>query len=238
MALVPCHTFITTNAETTRTMVRIGAASDMPNHSTDRNAQHTAGTVSRTMIQLSKNSSTLRFIPISSPSEVPTIITMTKPSKIRSSVRPTIRYDAGSRYNLDDALNEHQRPRQHCRQRHNEMPSQASRHTARVINPGDPQLWSASRLPFRSVFEAYGVLFLRRYLVQNAVALGQFQELPLRIDHLLVPFRQEYLLVAQPLLYTVMASGDVTPASCRTSERRCRSLPASRATGRTPPPRR
>ena len=81
--------FIATNGKTIRTMVRIGAASDMPNHNTDRNAQQTEGTVSRTMIQLSKNSSTQRFNPITRPSAVPITIEMTKPSNIRSSVRPT-----------------------------------------------------------------------------------------------------------------------------------------------------
>ena len=74
----------------------IGAVCDIPNHSTERNAQHTAGNVSSTMIQLSKNTSMLRLSPIGRPSAVPIIIEMAKPSKIRASVCPTTGYEAGS----------------------------------------------------------------------------------------------------------------------------------------------
>ncbi len=93
------------------------------------------------MIQLSKNSSTFRFSPISRPSEVPTIITITKllenPQQRLADdhVRGRIAVD------LDDALNQHQRPRQHCgqRQQREAFPCENG-HTARVINPGDIQL--------------------------------------------------------------------------------------------------
>ena len=71
-----------------RTIVKIGAVSERPNHNTERNAQQTAGNVNRTMIQLSKKISMLRFNPISRPSAVPTSMEMKKPSNIRASVCP------------------------------------------------------------------------------------------------------------------------------------------------------
>ena len=83
--------FIATNGKTIRTMVRIGATSDNPNHKTERNAQQIAGNVKRTMIQLSKKASTLRSRPINRPIAVPMSMEATRPSKIRKRVCPTTR---------------------------------------------------------------------------------------------------------------------------------------------------
>jgi hypothetical protein len=89
MAFVPSQMFMTTNGKTIREMVRIGAASDIPNHKTERNAQQTAGTVRRTMIQVSKNNSTSRFNPIRIPNPVPASMDIAKPSNIRRNVCAT-----------------------------------------------------------------------------------------------------------------------------------------------------
>ena len=72
-------------------LLTIGAVCEIPNHSTDRKAQHTAGNVSRTMIHVSKNNSASRFNPISSPNAVPASIAIAKPSKMRRSVCATTR---------------------------------------------------------------------------------------------------------------------------------------------------
>jgi len=86
---------ITTNGKTIRTIVKTGAASDNPNHNTERNAQQTAGIVNRTMIQLSKKISISGCRPIRRPAAVPATIEITKPSNIRASVCPTTTREAG-----------------------------------------------------------------------------------------------------------------------------------------------
>ena len=79
--------------------MKIGAVCDSPNHNTERKAQHTAGNVNSTMIQLSKKISTLRLSPIARPSARPITIEMTKPSKIRASVCPD--HGVGGRIAVD-----------------------------------------------------------------------------------------------------------------------------------------
>ena len=88
-AFVPAQMFIVTKGKTIITIVRIGAASENPNHKTERKAQQTAGNVKRTMIQLSKKISIPRLNPIRRPSAIPTAIEMAKPSNIRESVSAT-----------------------------------------------------------------------------------------------------------------------------------------------------
>ncbi len=81
--------FIATNGTTIKTIVKIAAAPDNPNHKTERNAQQTAGKLNKTMIQLSKKISTPRFSPIARPSAAPIAIETANPSKMRASVSPT-----------------------------------------------------------------------------------------------------------------------------------------------------
>ena len=66
--------------------VSMGAHSDSPNHRTDRNAQHIAEKVRRTMIQLSMKDSKFFLIPIKRPIAVPINMHRTKPLKILTRV--------------------------------------------------------------------------------------------------------------------------------------------------------
>ena len=71
------------------TVVKMGPISESPNHSTARKAQHTAGKVSATMIQPSRNASTCRCKPMISPRMPPMIMEARRPRMIRLSVSQT-----------------------------------------------------------------------------------------------------------------------------------------------------
>jgi hypothetical protein len=88
--------FMETKGKTINITVSMGAHSDSPNHRTDRKAQHIAGKVRRTIIQLSMKDSKFFLIPIKRPIAVPMNIHRTKPLKILTRVFHITEYDAGS----------------------------------------------------------------------------------------------------------------------------------------------
>tara|TARA_B100001123_G_scaffold404473_1_gene493844 strand:+ start:358 stop:606 length:249 start_codon:yes stop_codon:yes gene_type:complete len=71
-----------TKGNTINITVNMGAHSESPNHKTDRKAQHIAGKVSSTIIQLSMKDSKFLLIPIKIPMDVPISIQRISPLKI------------------------------------------------------------------------------------------------------------------------------------------------------------